>query len=169
MPVKETQPVPKLTPLVPALSIAAVISLQWAQATPARSEPTGPAGDAHTLSDCVAKAGNLEPGCIGLVADACLKTADSQERMGDCETRELKVWDGWLNRDYQVLMSKSLAGAQVRLRTIERAFVADTDQRCGFVTVVNGPTFLNVLPEQECRLRATAIQWLWLKDFIKTN
>ncbi|HEY3799074.1 MAG TPA: lysozyme inhibitor LprI family protein [Caulobacteraceae bacterium] len=148
-----------------AVLIAALAALALPQSSFAATPAPSPA-DARTLTDCVAKAGNLETGCVGLVADACLKTADSQERMGDCETRELAIWDAWLNRDYQAEMGKLPAAAQVKLRAIERAFIADRDSRCGFYAVVNGPTYLNVLPQQTCALQATAVQWLWLKDFV---
>jgi uncharacterized protein YecT (DUF1311 family) len=121
--------------------------------------------DTKVLSDCLASAGNLEPACIGLVANACLNTADSTERMADCEARELKVWDAWLDRDYLELMARLPPAAKTKLRSIERAFVADTDRRCRFIAVVNGPTTMNGPHVQECRLRATATQWLWLKDF----
>jgi uncharacterized protein YecT (DUF1311 family) len=157
------QPLIRTAPLGGLILACAMLTVLPA----ARAQTTAPADPAaaKVLNTCLAKAGNLEPSCIGLVADACLKTADSTQRMGDCETRELKVWDRWLNRDYAVVMARLPAPAQTQLRDIERAFVADTDRRCGFLSVVNGPTAINTPPQQECRLRATAMQWLWLKAF----
>jgi len=145
------------------LGLAAALAL-LAPFGAARAQPS-PAADAGVVSACLAGAGNLEPACIGAVAEACLNTADSTQRMGDCETRELKVWDGWLNRDYAAAMARLPVAAKTELRAIERAFVADKDRRCGFVATVGGPTTMNTPHIQECQLRATAIQWLWLKDF----
>ena len=152
-----------LRPILAAASAAALLASFAATASAA--PPPDPGADARLIAACVAGSGNLEPTCIGRMADACLKTADSTQRMAECETHELKVWDGWLNRDYAVVMARLNPRARAALRGIERAFVADTARRCGFVATVNGATTMNAPSVAECRLRATAVQWLWLKDF----
>ena len=128
--------------------------------------PTPRTEDAQAIAACLDKAGNLEGACIGIIADACLKTADSTQRMGDCETRELSVWDGWLNRDYLRVMTSLRPVHRARLRSIERAFVADRDGRCNFIEQVNGPTTMNGPFIQDCALHATAEQWLWLRAYL---
>ena len=149
---------------VDAAMFAMVVGLACAGASQAL--PAVRPDDVRTLDACVAKAGDLDAACIGVVADACLKTADSTQRMGDCESRELAVWDGWLNRDYAKVMASLKPALRTRLRAIERGFAADRDARCGFVQDVNGPTTMNTPAIQECAVHATAEQWLWLKAYL---
>lgn len=152
-----------LRPILAAVSAAALLASFTAAARAA--PPRDPDADARLIAACVAGSGDLETSCIGRMADACLKTADSTQRMAECETRELKIWDGWLNRDYAAVMARLNPRPRAALRGIERAFVADVARRCGFIATVNGPTTMNAPHVAECRLRATAVQWLWLKDF----
>ncbi len=154
---------PALRPILAAASAAALLASFTAVARAA--PPPDPDAGARLIAACVAGAGNMATSCIGLMADTCLKTADSTQRMAECETHELKIWDGWLNRDYPAVMARLKPRARTALRRIEHAFVAETARRCGFIATVNGPTTMNAPHVAECRLRATAIQWLWLKDF----
>src|SRR5476649_1434680 len=119
-----------------ATAMAAALLLAASGAGPGFAAAPGPIpgpDDAKAITECLARAGNLQGGCIGLVADACLKTADSTQRMGDCEARELAVWNGWLNRDYAVVKAALKPAARAQLTAIERAFVADKTRRCGFI------------------------------------
>jgi uncharacterized protein YecT (DUF1311 family) len=106
------------------------------------------------------------PSCIGAAANACLKTADSQQRMTQCMIRERAVWDLFLNNDYQVVMSVMRPEAQGELREIERAFVRDMERRCTFIRKAWGySSYIQVVEIEECMMHATAVQWLWLRDF----
>jgi uncharacterized protein YecT (DUF1311 family) len=124
--------------------------------------------DARKIDLCLEQRGeNLAAGCIGIVMDECLKTADSQERMWLCVKRERAVWDDWLNRDYDTVMGTLAPPARSELRDIERAFVAGMERKCTFVRVATGMTSTIQLPDIEnCYLHETAEQWLWLRTFL---
>lgn len=105
--------------------------------------------------------------CIGAAADVCLKTADSQQRMTNCMVRERAVWDLFLNNDYPEVMKGLRPEAQRELLEVERQFVANTERRCTFIRKAAGySSYIQVVEIEECMMHATAVQWLWLRDFL---
>ena len=152
-----------------AAPVAVALSLTASLASPMFGGPATarPGHDDVTRIDaCLAGAGNLSSACIGIVADACLKMADSTERMGDCEARERAVWEAWLKRDSIAAKARLKPPASTRFAEIQAAFEADTARRCDFVAVLNGPTTLNRPASEECALHAAAEQWLWLRSVL---
>lgn len=125
--------------------------------------------DLKAVQTCLASRDEFsQASCIGAASTVCLKTADSQQRMTDCMTRERAVWDTFLNNDYQAIMqSRTNPQARQALLDIERKFVADTEQRCTFIRTFAGySSFIQVVEIEECWMQATAVQWLWLRDFL---
>lgn len=125
--------------------------------------------DMQAVQACLSSREELEQGtCIGAASTLCLKKADSQQRMTDCMTRERAVWDTFLNNDYQAVMQSRISPqARQALLDIERKFVADTEQRCTFIRTFAGySSFIQVVEIEECWMQATAVQWLWLRDFL---
>jgi uncharacterized protein YecT (DUF1311 family) len=105
--------------------------------------------------------------CIGTVADVCLKTADSQQRMTHCMVREHAVWDLFLNNDYPEVMKSLAPAAQRELLEVERQFVTGTERRCTFIRKAMGfSSYIQVVEIEECWMHATAVQWLWLREFL---
>jgi uncharacterized protein YecT (DUF1311 family) len=105
--------------------------------------------------------------CIGTVATPCLQTADSQQRMTQCMIRERAVWDLFLNNDYPEVMKSLAPAAQRELREVERQFVTNTERRCTFIRTAMGfSSYVQVVEIEACMMHATAVQWLWLRDFL---
>ena len=124
--------------------------------------------DLQAIQACLSSRTAYEQGsCVGAASTICLKTADSQQRMTNCMTRERAVWDLFLNNDYQAIMQGANPKVRQALLDIERKFVADTDQRCTFIRTFAGySSYIQVVEIEECWMHATAVQWLWLRDFL---
>lgn len=123
--------------------------------------------DLQAVQACLSSRVEFEAvSCIGVAANACLKTADSQQRMTQCMIRERAVWDLFLNNDTPAVMAVLRPPAQRELREIERHFVADTARRCTFIRVAAGySSYIQVVEIEECMMHAAAVQWLWLREF----
>ena len=156
----------RLRTLISIVSAASLLVLANTATAAGRLPPAAP-GDVQAIQACLGSRNvNLAASCIGVVADACLKTADSQQRMTQCMVRERAVWDLFLNNDYPVVLSVMRPGARNELREIERAFVRDMERRCTFIRTAWGySSYIQVVEIEQCMLRATAVQWLWLRDF----
>ena len=82
-------------------------------------------------------------------------------------TRERAVWDLFLNNDYQALMANPRLKMRRELRIVERRFLTATERRCNFVRTAREYAFYVQLAEiEKCWMQATAVQWLWLRDFV---
>jgi hypothetical protein len=124
--------------------------------------------DLEALQACLGSRVAFEAAsCIGAAANACLKTADSQQRMTQCMVRERAVWDTFLANDMEVVMVHLSPAARSELLEIDRHFRADTDRRCTFIRKAAGySSYIQVVEIEECAMHATAVQWLWLRDFL---
>lgn len=131
--------------------------------------------DAEIVAQCAARDGDSR-GCIGRAATACMKDSvggDSTVGMGGCLDRELQVWDGMLNTEYQrvvaVMERRDAEGAeynvppmQPALRDMQRAWVVYRDATCDFERsqwgggTGGGPATIG------CLMRLTAEQALYL-------
>ena len=123
--------------------------------------------DVQDVQACLSsRTADLAATCIGVTAAACLKTADSQQRMTQCMIRERAVWDLFLNNDYPAVMETMRPAAREELRAIERQFVSGTERRCTFIRTAMGySSYIQVVEIERCMMHATAAQWLWLRDF----
>ncbi len=125
--------------------------------------------DLQIVQSCLSsKTESLGSTCIGVAADACLKSADSQQRMTHCMTRERVVWDLFLNNDYQAIMSNLRFKGRNELREVEREFLRSTERRCTFIRAAWGySSYIQVVEIEKCWMQATAVQWLWLRNFVE--
>jgi hypothetical protein len=81
--------------------------------------------------------------------------------------RERAVWDTFLANDMEVVMVHLSPAARSELLEIDRHFRADTDRRCTFIRKAAGySSYIQVVEIEECAMHATAVQWLWLRDFL---
>ncbi len=113
----------KATPLLTAMLAAAM----FAAMPPAVADDTG------TITSCLdaEHKANRDPHiCIGRVSDPCLEKASDTTSMVACVDREVKIWDGLLNADYQSLLKVVPASAADSARQAQRAWIASRDADC---------------------------------------
>ena len=108
---------------------------------------------------------NLAVTCVGTVADACMATVRNQQPlMAECIVRERTVWDRFLNNDYEAVIAALRPGVREQVRAVEADYAINLDRRCGLVREAWGDGYA-ITDIEQCKLRATAMQWLWLRDF----
>jgi uncharacterized protein YecT (DUF1311 family) len=95
------------------------------------------AAAAKTIKDCIRKAGadnGKREACIHKVAQPCLDRDDSRSTadINACVAREQKVWNAILNDTYKRLRLKLDQEQQVKLREMQRAWIASRDKTCAF-------------------------------------
>jgi uncharacterized protein YecT (DUF1311 family) len=149
------------------LFVALLLALPAREALAGRPLPLALPQDVRAVQACLgSRTSDLSATCIGVMSASCLKTADSQQRMTQCMIRERAVWDLFLNNDYQAVMANLRPAAREQLRAIERQFVSGTERRCTFIRTAMGySTYIQVVEIERCMMHATAVQWLWLRDF----
>jgi uncharacterized protein YecT (DUF1311 family) len=105
--------------------------------------------------------------CIGIVSNPCLddirtrSTAD----MNACVDRERAVWDNILNETFRRLREKLDDAQRVKLREMQRAWIADRDKTCGFFWVYYQGTMASPMAAA-CVNRETARRALFLLGFL---
>jgi uncharacterized protein YecT (DUF1311 family) len=149
------------------MAIAALAGVANTASAGGKLPPAAP-HDVQAVQACLGSRWQFDAAsCIGAVANACLKTADSQQRMTQCMVRERAVWDLFLNNDYPEVMKSLAPAAQRELREVERQFVTNTERRCTFIRTAMGfSSYVQVVEIEACMMHATAVQWLWLRDFL---
>jgi uncharacterized protein YecT (DUF1311 family) len=143
------------------LAVALLVVL-WATPSAAQSS----AADRTVVEACLAekaKASEQER-CIGVIADACLEKGDdpSTHGMADCSRREHAVWDERLNRIYKKLMRELDNPTRVRLREMQRAWIAFEEKKCGFHYVAE-PGSASIPMIAYCSMTETGRQALFLE------
>ena len=70
--------------------------------------------------------------CIGIISDPCLQKPGNEftQSMVECVDRETKVWDDFLNADYQRLLGSLEGKAADSVREAQRAWIALRDADC---------------------------------------
>ena len=123
--------------------------------------------DTQTLFACLnSRTADLAASCIGDVARQCIKPGDGIEQRAECIVRERAVWELLLNNDYEGALAAIRPAAQSGLREIQVRFLNDMERRCTFVREASGTSSPDQIVEiEQCKLRATATQWLWLREF----
>ena len=105
--------------------------------------------------------------CIGIVAEPCLKheaagsTADNMA----CIAREQKVWNVILNETYRGLRGKLDEQQQVKLRDMQRAWIASRDKTCAFYWDYFQGTMASPM-SASCENRETGRRALFLLGFL---
>jgi uncharacterized protein YecT (DUF1311 family) len=126
-----------------------------------------------TIEKCIAdkkKDNQKVERCIGVIADACLEKSEDPSTYGmvNCSTREYDVWEDRLNRTYKKLMSTLEGKPKIRLRDIERAWIAYRDKKCDFYQREEDGT--SIIPVNAyCIMEETGRQSLFLDEILGDN
>jgi uncharacterized protein YecT (DUF1311 family) len=151
-----------------AVAVAALL-LAWPLAT--RAAPDAKA--TRTIEDCIktaapaGKAASDAERCIGVVANPCLdddKTKSTAD-MNACIEREHAVWDDILNETFRRLREKLDAARRVKLREMQRAWLADREKTCAFYWDFYQGTMASQMAST-CVNRETARRALFLLGFV---
>jgi uncharacterized protein YecT (DUF1311 family) len=81
-----------------------------------------------------------------------------------CYSREQAVWDDILNKSYQFLRERLEKDQVVKLREMQRAWIASRDKTCDFLYDYFQGTMANPMIAA-CTSRATGMQALYLRGF----
>jgi uncharacterized protein YecT (DUF1311 family) len=131
------------------------------------------AADVKTIDECVAdarKAKTDPDACIGGVTNKCLETASTTNAKEECVSRELRVWEAALPRDFaQLFASLADNNLQQALRDEERAFFLAKLKQCTFDRIAHKDAPDALITAERCNVRDTARQDLWLLDQIDSK
>ena len=104
--------------------------------------------------------------CIGVVANPCLEQARSTADMNDCSAREHRVWDALLNNAYGQVREMLDAEQQIKLRDMQRAWIASRDKTCQFYWDFHQGSIASPMAAY-CMVRETARRTMFLRRFLK--
>jgi uncharacterized protein YecT (DUF1311 family) len=148
-----------------ACVIAALMMTAAASAESAKPAPK----DAAAVRACLnsERGGELDgERCIGVIADPCLETAASTADMNDCATREYRVWDALLNDAFGQVRKLLDAKQQIKLRDMQRAWIASRDKTCQFYWDFHQGSIASPMAAY-CMARETARRVMFLRRFLK--
>jgi len=134
------------------------------------------AAASHKVQDCIktaagAKGAAADPErCIGLVSGPCLEDdkTKSTADMNACIVREVAVWDDILNESFRRLREKLDETQRVKLRDMQRAWIASRARSCGFYWDFYQGTMASPMAA-ECVNRETARRALFLLGFLNDD
>lgn len=143
--------------------------LVWPLAAPAAPD----AKATRTIEDCVktaapaGKPASDAERCIGIVANPCLDDDNTKSTadMNACVDREHAVWDDILNETFRRLREKLDEAQRVKLREMQRAWLADRDKTCAFYWDFYQGTMASPMAAA-CVNRETARRALFLLGFV---
>jgi uncharacterized protein YecT (DUF1311 family) len=148
---------------------AVLIGILLIAAVPAPAQDKPTAKDSAAIKKCV----KIKTGrkwaweqCIGVVSEACAKDEGSMtsRQVIDCEAREQAVWNAILNDSFRRLLAKLDEDQQLKLRDMQRAWMAYRDKNCAFLYDYFQGTMANPMIAA-CTSRATGMQALYLLGF----
>jgi uncharacterized protein YecT (DUF1311 family) len=121
-------------------SLAVAIVLATLPLTCAQAEPRKPtAKEVSAIRYCAAKyqdnLDQVEQECLfKLVADPCTNTPEGSSNVGtaDCFRLETAIWDNLLNENFKSLLDTLEDQQIVKLRAMQRAWIAYRDTTCNF-------------------------------------
>ena len=145
-----------------SLAVFAVATPAFAQA--ARLDAKASA----VIQDCVkGKTGSGDwESCIGKVSGPCLdKAGGVTSAMNECIAREHAVWDDILNETFRRLREKIDAKQQVKLREMQRAWLASREKTCTFFWDYYQGTMASPM-SADCMNKETARRALFLLGFL---
>ena len=146
------------------------VLLAWPPAARAASPD---AKATETIEDCVktaapaGKAMSNAERCIGIVSNPCLDgpRTKSTADMNACIDRERAVWDDILNETFRRLREKLDEAQRVKLRDMQRAWLASRDATCAFYWDFYQGTMASPMAAS-CVNRETARRALFLLGFL---
>ena len=129
-------------------------------------KPSQAARDSATVQDCIKSKSGAEEKCIGVVSDPCLKNVSgATSEMTGCIGREQVVWDDILNETFKRLRDKLDEQQKVKLRDMQRAWIASREKTCAFYWDFFQGTMATPM-SAECNNRETARRTLFLLGFL---
>jgi len=150
-----------------ALALACLVMV----AASARADDEMPDTQAvKTINDCIKAAGpelGKRETCIRRVAQPCLDREETKSTadINACISREQKVWNTILNDTYKRLRAKLDEQQKVKLREMQRAWIASREKTCGFYwDYFQGS--MAVPMSIGCENRETARRALFLLEFL---
>jgi uncharacterized protein YecT (DUF1311 family) len=148
-------------------SVLVAVALLVSAAAFAQDKPA--AQDAAMIETCIkAKTGHnwAWEACIGAISEPCAKDESSMAPAAliACYDRERAVWDGILNKSYQVLRKALEPEQEQKLREMQRAWIVSRDKSCGFLYDYFQGTMANPMIAA-CLARATGRRALYLRGF----
>jgi uncharacterized protein YecT (DUF1311 family) len=131
------------------------------------------AATSRKVQDCIKSVANAKGAaadperCIGIVSGPCLEDdkTKSTADMNACIDRETAVWDDILNESFRRLREKLDEGQRVKLRDMQRAWLASRDKTCGFYWDFYQGTMASPMAA-ECVNRETGRRALFLLGFV---
>jgi uncharacterized protein YecT (DUF1311 family) len=128
------------------------------------------AAASHKVQDCIKTAAAGPERGIGLVSGPCLEDdkTKSTADMNACIDREVAVWDDILNESFRRLREKLDETQRVKLRDMQRAWIASRDRSCGFYWDFYQGTMASPMAA-ECVNRETARRALFLLGFLNDD
>ncbi len=94
--------------------------------------------------------------------DAGDAAAGVDSAMMECASQELLKQDKRLNDEYRKAMAKATSPQKVKLRDLQRSWIAERDKKCGEFVDTEYPGTLDRLLEVQCILGETADRANWL-------
>jgi uncharacterized protein YecT (DUF1311 family) len=122
------------------------------------------------IQDCIKSAGTdaaKRESCIGSIATPCLQRDETRSTADNmaCIAREQAVWDDILNETYRRLRDKLDKDQQVKLRDMQRAWIASRDRTCAFYWDYFQGTMASPM-SASCENRETGRRALFLLGFL---
>jgi len=157
-----------------AVTRAAALALALLVLTAAAASAAPPdAAASKAVQDCIktaAPAGKpmtAAESCVGIVSGPCLdnEKTKSTADMNACVDRELAVWDDILNETFRGLREKLDEAQRVKLRDMQRAWLASREKTCGFYWDFYQGTMASPMAAA-CVNRETARRALFLLGFL---
>ncbi len=155
--------------MIRAAVVATALLLVWPLA--ARAAPDAKA--TRKIEDCIktaapaGKPASDAERCIGIVSNPCLnddKTKSTAD-MNACVDREHALWDDILNETFRRLREKLDETQRVKLREMQRAWLADREKTCAFYWDFYQGTMASPMASA-CVNRETARRALFLLGFL---
>ena len=129
-------------------------------------KPSQAARDSATVQDCIKSKSGAEEKCIGVVSGPCLKNVSgATSEITGCIAREQAVWDDILNETFKRLREKLDEQQKVKLRDMQRAWIASREKTCAFYWDFFQGTMATPM-SAECNNRETARRTLFLLGFL---
>lgn len=139
---------------------AAVLAASLPLASTTFAEGTAPA-DLAVIDSClkkVEKSGGFGGTCVGLVADPCMKAAESSNddvaKWKACAARELAVWTQKTNEALKNVQAGGFAETTKAANDAQKTFAASIDRLCAVFDKVDPGMYHG--GANYCRLRETA-------------
>jgi uncharacterized protein YecT (DUF1311 family) len=150
-------------------SLVLLVTVNASLAQAGKPEPRDTAAVQKCLDAAKNKPQNTEL-CVGVLANPCLEgdSARSTADMVKCSAREHAVWDVILNRTYAQLREQLDKRQQIKLRDMQRAWIASREKTCAFYWDFHQGT-MAVPMAAYCDLRETARRAIFLMQFLPDN